>query len=236
MNSTRNAPILNFGLDAAKLHVIGECMDNYGVGSPLAEWPNNILSRKTVVYGSGLISQRGFEVRHAVDPDELAMCQRLAREAKDVMGETRVGMSSESDDSFREFFIAANCDEAVTRKIDQDLIRSKFAGTIFPNATITVEPFSESNTRWWFEVAMDGTKSMAEYFKPWRAMIRWFCEQPEFVDSAFVRIGDFQELHAVDRIHYPAGTKLTGCVLPRLALGLTKGGSLAGLFGFSVQT
>ena len=35
---------------------------------------------------------------------------------------------------------------------------------------------------------------------------------------------------------YPPGTEITGCVLPRLALGLTAQGSLVGLFGYSVQT
>ncbi|HYF63302.1 MAG TPA: hypothetical protein VD886_10845, partial [Herpetosiphonaceae bacterium] len=60
--------------------------------------------------------------------------------------------------------------------------------------------------------------------------------RPEFKDTAFVRIGDYRDLHEVDPRLYPPGTELVGCALPRLALGLTHGGSLAGLFGVSVQT
>ncbi len=54
----------------------------------------------------------------------------------------------------------------------------------------------------------------------------------------FVRIGDRRALWDAERrnAEYPPGTELTGCVLPRLALGLTRSGSLVGLFGSSVQT
>jgi hypothetical protein len=69
-------------------------------------------------------------------------------------------------------------------------------------------------------------------------MIQWFQDQPEFTDSAFVRIGVRQALWALDaeKEKVPPGTEIMGCVLPRLALGLTKNGSLVGLFGFSVKT
>ena len=49
-------PIRHFEADMAKLDAIRECTASYDVGSPDAESPNNILSRKTVVYGSGRIS------------------------------------------------------------------------------------------------------------------------------------------------------------------------------------
>jgi hypothetical protein len=55
-------------------------------------------------------------------------------------------------------------------------------------------------------------------------------------DSAFVRIGNNRELWNLPRERWPEGTELTGCVFPRLALGLTRHGSLAGLFGYSVKT
>jgi len=46
------APIRHFEVDPAKLDAIHDCMAHYDVGSPDAEWPNNIISRKTVVYDS----------------------------------------------------------------------------------------------------------------------------------------------------------------------------------------
>ena len=226
--------ILNFEVDAAKMDAIRECTESYGVGSTEAEWPNNILSRKTVVYSSGRIS-RGMPVDHAVERDELELCNRLSREAKEIMTDTDVGMGSESCNPFREFFIAAIAGEPVPKKIDADLVRSRFGDTIFPLATITVEPFTESGT-WWSEVLFDGSESGEEYFVPWRAMIAWFRGQSAFVDTAFVRIGDSDALQELETETYPEGTKITGCVLPRLALGLTKNGSLAGLFGYTVRT
>ena len=66
-------------------------------------------------------------------------------------------------------------------------------------------------------------------------MIQWFRARPEFVDTAFVRIGD-GGIADVPEEQWPDGTEMTGCVFPRLALGLTRGGSLVGLFGYCVQT
>jgi hypothetical protein len=210
-------------------------MDNFGVGVPDAEWPNNLISRMAVVYGSGAIARRGSRVRHAVDPEELARCRRLAAEAASCMGGADVGMGSESSDPFREFFIAANADEPAPRQITPQLIRARFGDTLFPAATITVEPLAETGI-WWSEVQRDGAESGPEYFLPWRRLIQWFRGQPEFADAAFVRVGDAGALEELPRDQYPAGTEFPGSALPRLALGLTRQGSLTGLFGFSVQT
>jgi hypothetical protein len=114
-----------------------------------------------------------------------------------------------------------------------------FGGTIFPPATITVEPLAEEG-RWWQEVEQDADalddEEREAHLRPWRAVIRWFGARAELKDSAFVRIGDYEALHALDQRTYPKGTEITGCVLPRLAVGLTRAGSLVGVFGYSVQT
>jgi hypothetical protein len=225
-------PITHFEPDEDRLAVIRECTEHHDVGDPEAEWPNNIISRRAVVYGSGVIARRGEPARHAIDPDELALCRRLSAEAAEVMAGVEVGMGSESGDPFRGFFVAANADEPAPAAITEGLIRAKFGGTLFPPVTITVEPLAESGV-WWSEVEYDGSESEPGYFLPWRAMIRWFRCRPEFVDTSFVRIGHNR---ALPRESWPEGTEITGCVLPRLALGLTRGGSLVGLFGYSVQT
>jgi hypothetical protein len=231
------APITDFAPDAEKLAALRACLENYDVGDPGAEWPNNILSRRAVVYGSGVIARQGAPVRHAVDPAELALCRRLAAEAAGIMAGVDVGMGSEAADPFQAFFIAANVDDPIPASIDESLVWSKFGGTIFPLATITVEPLDEAGA-WWSEVTYDGSECGEVYLCPWRAMIRWFREQPAFVDTAFVRIGDRRALWDVEakKGELPEGTEITGCVLPRLALGLTRHGSLAGLFGYTVQT
>ena len=231
--------ITHFDPAPDRLAPLRECMENYDVGDPNAEWPNNIISRKTVVYGSGVIAREGKPIRHNVDPEELALCKRLAEEACAIMDGTEVGMGSESSDPFYQFFIAANADDPVPDRIDEALIRSKFGGTIFPLATITVELLNEEGA-WWSEVLYDASDYEAaereEYLRPWRELVRWFHDQPELRDSAFVRIGEDRELWQLDKSQFPQGTEIVGCVLPRLVVGLTQNGSLVGLFGFTVQT
>ena len=89
---------------------------------------------------------------------------------------------------------------------------------------------------WWAAVEQDGEESEDDYFVTWRTMIQWFSVRPEFTSSAFVQIGDYRSLHHLTPEDWPEGTESPGCVLPRLAVGLTHGGSLIGLFGYSVQT
>jgi hypothetical protein len=228
-------PITHFEPDAERLAVIRECMEHYEVGDPEAEWPNNIISRRAVVYGSGMITRQGVPVRYAVDPEELALCRRLSDEAEELMAGVEVGMGSESGDPFRAFFVAGTVGDPPPAGIDEALIRSRFGGTIFPPATITVEPLAEAGV-WWAEIQEYGAESEQDYLAPWRALIAWFRGRSELLATAFVRVGDREALWEVPREAWPEGTEITGCVLPRLALGLTHGGSLVGLFGYSVQT
>src|SRR5690349_19733812 len=132
--------ITHFDVDPEKLAILQDCMDNYDIGFPDAEWPNNIISRKTVVYQSGVIARHGAYVIHNVDPAELALCQSLAATIENLMAGVEVGMGSEAGTPFRRFYIVANMDEPRRSIIDERLIRSKFGETIFPPATITIEP------------------------------------------------------------------------------------------------
>jgi hypothetical protein len=217
--------------------VIRECTEHYDVGSADAEWPNNIISQKAVVYGSGVIARQDDPVEHRVDADELSLCKQLAAEVCKIMEGSNVDMGSESADSFREFFIVANVDDPRPETIDENLIRSKFRGTLFPLVSITVEPLEELGT-WWSEVTDSGYEGeeQEDYLQPWRSMIQWFHSTPELMSPVFVRIGDAPALWNVPKDQYPEGTEITGAVLPRLAVGLSRNGSLVGIFGYSVQT
>jgi hypothetical protein len=222
--------------DPARLAVIQECMENYDIGEANAEWPNNIISRHTVVYSDGTIARRNDAVSHAVDADELTLCERLSGEIVEIMSGVSIGMGSESDDTFNGFFIAAPVGSLPPSRIDEPLIRSRFGDTLFPPVTITVEPFSEEAPWWKEDILFHGEEEIEpEDLIPWRSMNRWFNSQSAFVDRAFVRIGD-DELYRTDEDIWPNGTELTGSVLPRLALGLTHKGSLVGLFGYVVYT
>jgi hypothetical protein len=223
--------ITHFGIDEERLTIFKPCMENYGVGSNDEEWPHNIISNQAVVYQNGVIARRNSLVSHAVNFTELVLCKTLAAEAESMMSGVSVGMGSESSDAFHQFFIAANVNESIPSKIDEGLIRAKFGGTIFPLATLTIEPLKKSGV-WWSEVKYDGSESTPEYFTPWKSMIKWFNHRSEFIDTAFIRIGDSDKLFwlGLERNILP------GCVLPRRVLGLTQNGSLVGLFGISVQT
>ncbi len=198
--------------------------------SPGAEWPNNILSRKAVVYGSGHIARDGDPVRHNVDPDEMALCRHLAYEADRMTCYIEYGLGSEPDEiAFEPFFMAANLDDPAPIRIDADWIRSRFGGTIFPPATVTIEALDEASP--WFAGVQEffaddpGSDQLAH----WRRLIDWFRGRPEFTDSAFVEIGDYLALTRLDPKEYPKGTLVSGCILPRLLLGLTRSGSLSGV-------
>ncbi|MGH7296919.1 MAG: hypothetical protein ACRELB_18410, partial [Polyangiaceae bacterium] len=187
-----------FALSPSKLAVLEPCIDAQGAGGEDGEWPNNLLSVRTVVDESGAIGRRGQLVERAVDPAELALCARLAREAAEIMRGVSVGMGSESGSGFADFFVAAGAgDEPAAARIDEPLVRRAFGGTIFPPATMAVEPLKEDGV-WWSEVLADGEGQDEAYFAPWRALMAWFAGQESLVDSAFVRIGDYRALLALE--------------------------------------
>jgi len=225
--------ITSFDPDEERLAVIHECMQNHDVGDPDAEWPNNLLSRRAVVYGSGVIAREGVVPTHAVDADELARCKALSAEAAAILAGVDVGMGSEASSPFLAFFVAANVGEPVPSSITEALVRAKFGGTIFPLLSITVEPLEEAGV-WWSEIAGDGEADPA-VVGAWRRLMAWSRAQG-FVDTRFVRIGDARELEDLPEEEWPDGTELPGCVFPRLVLGLTPQGSLVGLFGHCVES
>src|SRR5947209_13226068 len=139
-------PITHFEPDPAALAVLGACVGEPG-NDPASEWSANILSRRTVVCASGAIAHRADLVRHHVDPDELALCRRLAAEASGLLDGIDTGLGSESALHFRGFFSAANADDPVPARIDPPLIRARFGGTVFPLAAITVELLVVPETR-----------------------------------------------------------------------------------------
>ena len=225
-------PMTDFRPSPTRLEPLRECM-----GFPretAAEWPANILSRRTVVYGSGVIARRGDPVRHRVDPDELALCTKLSKAAERAAADIESGLDSEGDLSFRGFFIAANVDDVPPVRIDGTLIRARFGGTIFPPTPIVVEPLAEG-TDWWREV-LETLEGLEHHLVPWRELVRWFRGRAEFTDTAFVAVGGGGSMREIGEDRLPEGTEMIGSAFPRLVLGLTRNGSLAGLFGHVVQT
>jgi hypothetical protein len=211
---------------------IGECVDAYDVLTKGDDWSNNILSQKTVRGPSGKLGLPG-EVDAVPDANELKLCTRLAAAAARVAPDLEIGMGSASDDKFEGFFVAQHdgwrCD-ALTAKA----LRPIFGGALFSDATLRVSRLEERG-RWWRRVVVDFTEAdedepvefrneTREGLKRWRKLLSWFHAQKDFVEVAFV---------AVDKAD-PFSVR-GGCVLPRLLLGRTRGGSVAGLFGIVVD-
>jgi hypothetical protein len=189
------------------------------------DWPGNILSKRIVIYGDGTIARRDEPVRFAVDPGELALCRRMAAEAEAVVKGLMIAGGS-ADYEFRPFYNTASEGASVPARIDAELIQTRFAGTIFPQAEVAVEPMAEAGD-WWavVEEVFKGDPNLER----WKEMIRWFQSRPEFVDTAYIRIGD--NLENSDGMPEASDVEAFGVVMPRLAIGLTHKGSLAGLAG-----
>ena len=226
---------------ARRQKVIAACIENYGVGSEdmyRVEWPNNVISRQAIVYGSGVIAKRGALLPHSVSPAELALCRRLAAECCKTLEGVEVGMGSESSDYFQPFYITAIEGHPAPEAIDADLVRARFGGTLLPGIGMSVEKLqAEGSGLWWQEVLRDvggdvsgDTEAESEVPPGWRSMLRWFSENEEVSEAVFVRVTD--EVSGPK----PAGTQMVGSVLPRMAVGLTHAGSLVGVFGHVVNT
>ena len=54
--------LTEFKPDAKRRKPLWECMKNYDVGDRSFDWPNNMISTKTVVYENGTIARKGEAV------------------------------------------------------------------------------------------------------------------------------------------------------------------------------
>lgn len=248
------ALITSFEIDTELFPPLRECQDSYEIGDPKAEWPNNVISTKAVVYENGTIARTAETPEFRVDSEELALVRRLSQELADAMQGIEVGMLSEASSTFHAFYITANENAPVPAAITGEFLREKFGHTIFPPANITIEPL-EAEGIWWKEAvegwepdedddwdddseeaSEDSPAGLDEHLTPYHKLIESFKSRPEIINPVFIRVGDYSTLCRLDKKLFPAGTEMPGSVFPRLAVGLTRKGSLVGLFGVSVQT
>ena len=212
---------------------IGSCVNSSGVKEEGDDWANDILSWKTVRGPSGKIGLPG-EVEAKPVAGELKLCVRLAAAAKRIVGEMETGMGSAGGQTFDRFFVARH-GQWRCRALKPGEIRPAFGSALYPAATIKGLPLEE-RTSWWKTVVKcfrlneeteeppdegpGASDTMRNGLRRWRKAMAWFHEEKAFVEVAFVEI---------DKMEAP-GIR-GGCVFPRLLLGRTRGGSIAGLFG-----
>jgi len=228
-----NAMITNCRINPEPLAMIKECMNTVGMDhvAPNSEWPWNVISKRAVAYSCGKIAREGEKVEHNHDPGELELCKTLAEEAAKVMAGTEIGMGSEAalgTGTLLPFFVVANFGKKPPERISGNIIREAFGGTIYPPTKIWIEPLLEAGA-WWSQVleyyrCYEGEEKES-YLRPWRNMMKWFRSRKEFMSAGFVMIGED-----------PLGGENGGCVFPRLALGFTHAGSLAGIASYVVHT
>jgi hypothetical protein len=227
LNRDQGAPtvIRNCKRDAKRLEPLKECMNNWGTDP--GEWVTNYLSTKTVAFSCGVIARDGDAVTHDHDPEELALCKRLAREAAALMAGTFLCMGDESDHEFAPFFVTANAGAKVPRKLTDKHVRAAFGGTLWPECQITIEPL-KARGKWWKSATAQATVDGNEKaLGAWRRMVDWFAGQKELHGASFVKIEE-----PIRKGWHPA----LSCIFPRMVLAITEKGSLVGLYGCVVHT
>jgi hypothetical protein len=160
---------------------------------------------------------------------------------------------SEAPSTLEPFFVTANRGLAPA-ELTPDVIRSAFGGTVYPSATIAVEPLREGGRGWENFAICDYESEAWQYsagamqamppamreqvkelyesnqrrrqscVERWRALLAWFQSQEDLHGGAFVMVGEKR----LSRQNF-------GRVFPRLVLGLTRSGSLVGVCGYAVN-
>jgi len=226
--------LTDFEIDERLMAALEPCMDHYGAGDPARyEWPSNVLSVNTVAYESGVIARRGEVIHHAVDPGEFALCRRLSAEMYSFLEGTFVGMKSEADTEWVPFFQVANVGALVPQRLDENVVRARFGGTIMPIDRVVIEPLAEDGT-FWRDVQAGDDDAVVER---WRQLISFVTSSPELHEGCFVQIGFYVYGETIDfEGEEPPGYEMRGSCLPRLALAFTKRGSVVGVLGHVVWT
>lgn len=187
-------------------------------------WPHNVVSLDTVALASGAVCLHEEPVEHNSDPQELALCRRLAAEVVAALGD-REPSGGEPAGAYRPFYLVIGRGESALASLTAEAIRTAFRGTLFPGVPINVEPFLRQP-----EMINVGGQLRPKRPKrnpppdPWSGFREWAVAHELLREMAYVEIGYGCSL----------GPSLAA-VFPRLVVGLTAVGSLAGACGFVAQ-
>lgn len=203
-----------------------QCMGTYGTEGE-GEWVNNSISRGARFWSCGAVTRRqAVTLKHDHDVQELARCRSLAKMAADSMGMYLEMLRSEADPETQPYFITAQRSQIVPERIDENLIRTALGGTLHPDSSVVIEPFS-TRTQWWKDLDEDARESAeisrdpsAQYgllLKPWRELLEWFPANGLGAPS-FVKVSRSSK-----------GSHTLGCVFPCFIVGITDKGSIVGI-------
>jgi hypothetical protein len=222
-------------VNAKKFATIAECTETSGMEyrDPENEWVWNLISRKTVVYSCGSIGRKGEMLKHNHQQAEMDLCQQLAQEAATIMDGQIIDLGDEGEHGFSPFYVVANEGQDISELVTEEVIRSAFGGTIYPDAKITIEPLEKPKDLWMEFVDCQG---MTDYYdnaiKSWEKLAVWFRSQESLHNAVFVSVDINQDKEFARSSNLYNGA----CILPRLAVGLTKQGSLVGVYSCVVYS
>lgn len=171
-------------------------------------WPHNIVSLDTVATETGLLHLYGQCPPHTPLPGELDHCRKLAHATVAALGTLRPH-GGDHPTPFLPFYIVADAQDPVPNQLTDEYIHAAFAGTLYPDTPIRIDPIN------------------AEYLAAhpeWAEFVDWVASQSDLRLVSYVQIG------------YDTGQEPNyAAVFPRLVLGVTAAGSLVGACGTVVQ-
>lgn len=198
-----------------------QCIESYGIEGE-GEWVNNSVSSLAQFWSCGMVSRNPHVPTHDHDPNELARCRVLAKEATEVIGPVWPLLRSGSDPDTQPFFVAAQRKGVMPKRVSEKLIRAALGGTLHPDARVVIEPFAE-RTDWWGEIEEDARAespddaSFEDLVAAWRNLMQWFPAN-SLAAPSFVRTTDSEEV-----------SQTLGCVFPCFIVGISDKGSLIGV-------
>ncbi|MCE9564337.1 MAG: DUF3421 domain-containing protein [Planctomycetes bacterium] len=212
-------------LDPSKLAPVAACINSFGEkpNHPDNEWPFNILSLRTVAYGSGKLARDCDSVSHDYDQDDLALAWRLAREAAVSLNRSPVRYPRAGD--FFPFVLPAERGTAGPSEPTEAFIRAAFGGTINPWARIVIGDASNFDLRAGIEAAnaFGWTGSDARInWVIWDEWDKWLAAEPGYAWRGFINLhgglAGSRELYFVGGI--TTGGTIAGVATVSLGMGL----------------
>ena len=192
--------------------------NNYGVDGDDV-WSNNMLATDAARGPSGHIARSAPTAQP--DAREIELVLALSKSIGEVVGMFAVGMGTEGPELW-EPYCAAAAGELKSDSLDLDGIGVLFGDALYEESSISIQPLS--NTAPWWDFVKGEAEFEPERLERWNAILEWFDTQDSFVERAFI---------AIDK---QTQGMPGGCVFPRLCLGRTAAGSVAGLLGVVVYT
>lgn len=202
------------------LGVLAEAANSFGVkpNSPVNEWPFNVLSQKAVRYGDGRIGWAGDELEPDAGADERQRCFAIAAEAEARFA--RLPIRTIDFGALEACHLVADRGAKPPRQLTPEYVRAAFHGTLHPWAKVEIQTGREfgAEALGGGEVQIYGYRvaDVKMHNRIWADTMDWFENHPDLTGKVWYVSVEGGGLH--------------GCMAVRLVVGMTKAGSLVGVW------